>query len=57
VYAAAPDGDGAGLAERLLRQGVIVRALGGFGAPEAIRVTAGSDEENAVFAEALGRAR
>ena len=38
-------------------QGVIVRALRGFGAPGAIRVTAGSDEENAVFAEALARTR
>ena len=57
VYADAPGGDGDGLADRLLREGVIVRALSGFGAPGAIRVTAGSDEENEVFAEALGRAR
>src|SRR3954447_6968304 len=55
VYADVPGGDGAGLAERLLREGVIVRALGGFGAPGAIRVTTGSDEENEVFAQALGR--
>jgi len=54
VYAAVPDGDGEGLARRLLEEeGVIVRALGGFGAPGAIRVTAGTDEENAVFAAAL----
>jgi histidinol-phosphate/aromatic aminotransferase/cobyric acid decarboxylase-like protein len=32
---------------------VIVRALTGFGAPAAIRVTAGSDEENEIFAAAL----
>ena len=57
VYADVPGGDGEGLADRLLRQGVIVRALSGFGAPGAIRVTAGSDEENEVFAQALGRAR
>src|SRR4051812_9166524 len=56
VYADVPGGDGAGLADRLLREGVIVRALGGFGAPGAIRVTTGSDEENEVFAQALGRA-
>ena len=50
-----PGGDGDGLAERLLREGFIVRALGGFGAPGAIRVTCGTDEENAAFAEALAR--
>jgi histidinol-phosphate aminotransferase len=55
VYADVPGGDGAGLADRLLREGVIVRALGGFGAPGAIRVTAGSDEENQFFADALAR--
>jgi histidinol-phosphate aminotransferase len=57
VYADVPDGDGDALADRLLREGVIVRALGGFGAPGAIRVTTGSDEENAVFAATLERAR
>src|SRR3954454_16225640 len=36
VYADVPDDDGAGLAERLLREGVIVRALGGFGAPGGV---------------------
>lgn len=55
VYADVPDGDGAGLAERLLHAGVIVRALGGFGAPGAIRVTCGTDEENEFFAAALER--
>ena len=55
VYADVPGGDGAGLAERLLAEGFIVRALGGFGAPGAIRVTCGTDEENAAFAEALAR--
>jgi histidinol-phosphate aminotransferase len=55
VYADVPDGDGDGLAGRLLREGVIVRALRGFGAPGAIRVTAGSDEENKVFAEVLAK--
>ena len=55
VYADVPGGDGAGLAQRLLRVGFIVRALGGFGAPGAIRVTCGTDEENAAFAQALAQ--
>ncbi len=53
VYADA--GDGEDLARRLLHEGVIVRALTGFGAPQAIRVTSGTDEENELFAEALRR--
>jgi histidinol-phosphate aminotransferase len=55
VYADVPGGDGPGLAQRLLREGVAVRALDGFGAPGAIRVTAGTDEENEIFAAALAR--
>jgi histidinol-phosphate aminotransferase len=43
------------LFELLLREGVIVRPTHGFGAPGAIRVTVGTAEENAIFAEALGR--
>jgi histidinol-phosphate aminotransferase len=43
------------LFEQLLREGVIVRPTGGFGAPGAIRVTVGTAEENAYFAQALGR--
>jgi histidinol-phosphate aminotransferase len=43
------------LFERLLREGVIVRPTAGFGAPGGIRVTVGTPEENALFAEALGR--
>ncbi|HEU5212347.1 MAG TPA: histidinol-phosphate transaminase [Gaiellaceae bacterium] len=43
------------LFETLLREGVIVRPTGGFGAPGAIRVTVGTAEENAIFADALGR--
>lgn len=53
VYADVPGGDGAGLAGQLLQAGFIVRALEGFGAPGAIRVTCGTDEENAAFAHAL----
>ena len=41
--------------DALLHEGVIVRPLAGFGAPGAIRVTVGTPEENAFFAEALGR--
>ncbi|HXV02841.1 MAG TPA: aminotransferase class I/II-fold pyridoxal phosphate-dependent enzyme, partial [Gaiellaceae bacterium] len=43
------------LFEQLLREGVIVRPTGGFGAPGGIRVTVGTPEENAFFAEVLGR--
>ena len=43
------------LFEQLLREGVIVRPAGGFGAPGAICVTVGTAEENEVFGEALGR--
>ncbi len=55
VYADVPGGDADALADRLLGEGFIVRALRGFGAPGAIRVTCGTDEENAAFADALAR--
>jgi histidinol-phosphate aminotransferase len=55
VYADVPGGDGDGLADRLLHAGFIVRALRAFGAPGAIRVTVGTDEEMRLFAEALPR--
>jgi histidinol-phosphate aminotransferase len=48
-------GDGRELFEQLLRQGVIVRPLTGFGAPEAIRISVGADEENLFFGTALGQ--
>ncbi len=47
-------GDGRDLFDRLLREGVIVRPLAGFGAPGAIRVTVGTPEENELFGVALG---
>ena len=47
--------DASRLFEALLREGVIVRPLAGFGAPEAIRVTVGDPEENELFAAALER--
>ncbi len=43
------------LFELLLREGVIVRPLGPFGAPTAIRVTVGTDEENEIFLDAFAR--
>lgn len=52
VYAGTGE-DSTPLFEALLRLGVIVRPLHGFGAPEAIRVTVGAPAENAIFAEAL----
>jgi histidinol-phosphate aminotransferase len=45
------------LFDALLRLGVIVRPLSGFGAPGAIRVTVGTAEENAFLGDALARAR
>ncbi len=50
-------GDARPLFDALLAEGVIVRPLHGFGAPTAIRVTAGTPDENAFFAEALDRVR
>ena len=54
VYAEVGE-DSRPLFERLLREGVIVRPTHGFGARDAIRVTVGTPEENAYFANALGR--
>ena len=48
-----PGGDGDGLADRLLQAGFIVRALRAFGAPGAIRVTVGTDDEMQLFAAAV----
>lgn len=44
-----PQTDIAGLNLRLLQQGVIIRPTGGFGIPEAMRVTVGLEEENDFF--------
>jgi histidinol-phosphate aminotransferase len=49
-------GEGAAeLYERLLRQGVITRPMGGFGLTRHLRVTAGLPEENQRFLRALAR--
>ena len=42
------------LNDALLRRGVIVRPAGPFGAPGALRITAGTPDEIAYFAEQLG---
>ena len=49
--------DATSLFEALLRQGAIVRPLGAFGALGALRITVGTPEENAFFAEALAAVR
>lgn len=41
------------LYDKLLRKGVIVRPLGGFGLPNCIRVSTGLEDENEFFAKAL----
>jgi len=48
-------GDASALYDALLREGVIVRPLAGFGAPGALRISVGTPEENDFFAKALGR--
>jgi histidinol-phosphate aminotransferase len=45
--------DAAALNDALLRHGVIVRPMGSFGAPSAIRITAGTHDEIAYLAEQL----
>jgi histidinol-phosphate aminotransferase len=47
------ESDAGPLFEALLREGVIVRPLAGFGSPTAIRVSVGTPDENAFFAQAL----
>jgi len=49
-------GDGAAANQKLLQQGVIVRPIGGYGMPEWLRVTIGTEAENARFLEALEKA-
>jgi histidinol-phosphate aminotransferase len=56
LYAEVGD-DALALFEALLRQGAIVRPMGAFGAPGALRITVGTPDENAFFAEALATVR
>jgi histidinol-phosphate aminotransferase len=46
-------GDGAEVFQRLLRRGVIVRPVAGYGLPQHLRVTVGSETENARVLQAL----
>jgi histidinol-phosphate aminotransferase len=48
---------GAGTHDALLREGVIVRPLGGFGMPDHVRITIGLPEENERLVKALRRLR
>jgi histidinol-phosphate aminotransferase len=48
---------GAGVCDRLLREGVIVRPLAGFGMPEHVRISIGLPEENERLVKALRRIR
>ena len=50
-------GDAEALFAALLREGVIVRPLAGFGAPDAIRVTVGTPDEHAFLDRALARVK
>jgi histidinol-phosphate aminotransferase len=43
-----------GLTEALLREGVIVRPLGAFGLPQCIRVSTGTDAQNAQCVQVVG---
>jgi histidinol-phosphate aminotransferase len=45
--------DATAMNEALLRRGVVVRPLGSFGAPDALRITAGTPEEIAFLGAAL----
>jgi len=45
--------EGKGVFEGLLKEGVIVRPMAGWGYPQAIRVTVGTAEENDVFLKAF----
>lgn len=47
--------DGTDLFERLLREGIIVRPLAGFGSPNAIRISVGQPEELDELEAVLGR--
>ncbi len=48
--------DTPGVNARLLKQGVIVRPIGGYGLPNHLRVTIGLEAENRLFLDALEKA-
>ena len=45
--------DAGGFAERLLCEGVSIRPLGAWGAPDCIRVSIGTPEQNQFFIDAI----
>jgi histidinol-phosphate aminotransferase len=49
-------GDGQGIFDQLLRQGIIVRPMGGYELPDWIRISVGTPEQNARCVAALERA-
>ena len=49
-------GDAAALNQKLLKQGIIVRPLAGYGMPEWLRVTIGTEAENLRFLDAMDKA-
>ena len=49
-------GDAASVNQKLLKQGVIVRPVAGYGMPEWLRVTIGTELDNQRFLEALDQA-
>lgn len=51
-----PETDITDLNDKLLREGVIIRPLRGFGVPDAMRVTIGKEEDNDFFLEKLKKA-
>ena len=57
LYAETGSDDAQPVFDALLREGVIVRPLVGFGAPGAIRVTVGTSADHAFLDEALGRVK
>jgi histidinol-phosphate aminotransferase len=48
-------GDGAGVFQKLLRAGVIVRPIASYGLPQHLRVTIGLESENHRFLDVLGK--
>jgi len=48
-------GDSRGVFERLLKLGVIVRPMGGYGLPRHVRITVGLEAENRQLVAALGK--
>jgi histidinol-phosphate aminotransferase len=48
-------GDGGAVFERLMREGVIVRPMGGYNFPRHVRISVGTGEENRRLIEALAK--